>query len=94
MGAELVAAALTMEEVVFCPNMMLELGFDESFGSVPLYIDNTSAPDVAGNHIYSLRAKHIFAEVFFRARTGGGRQGQHPLRQERESAGRLGHEVA
>ena len=36
--------ALAMkEEAVFCSNMMLELGFDKSFGSVPLYIDNTTA---------------------------------------------------
>ena len=42
--AELVGAALAMkEEAVFCSNMMLEVGFDKSFGSVPLYIDNTSA---------------------------------------------------
>ena len=31
MEAELVAAALTMKEAAFCSNMMLELGFDESF---------------------------------------------------------------
>ena len=51
MEAELVAAALIMKEVAFSSNMMLELGSDESFGSVPLYIDNTSALHVAGNHI-------------------------------------------
>ena len=44
MEAELVGAALVMkEEAVFCSNMMLELDFDKSFGSVPLYIDDTSA---------------------------------------------------
>ena len=57
--AELVVAALTMTEAVFCSNMILELGFDESFGSMPPYIDNTSALHVAGNRIYSPRAKHI-----------------------------------
>ena len=41
MEAEMVAAALTMKEAVFCSNMMLELGFKEGFGRVPLYIDNT-----------------------------------------------------
>ena len=47
--AELVAAALTMkEEAVFCSNMMSELGFDKSFGSVPLHIDSTSALYIAG----------------------------------------------
>ena len=48
METELVMAALTMKEVVFCSNIMLELGFKERFGSVPLYIDNTSALLVAG----------------------------------------------
>ena len=34
MKAELVGATLTMkDEAVFCSNMMLELGFDESFES-------------------------------------------------------------
>ena len=59
MKAELVAAALTMkEEAVFCSNMMSKLGFGESFGSVTLYIDNTSALYIAGN-TYIPRAKHI-----------------------------------
>ena len=44
MEAELVGAALAMkEEAVFCSNMMLELGLNKGFGSVPLYIDDTSA---------------------------------------------------
>ena len=44
MEAELVGAALAMkEEAVFCSNMMSELGFEKSFGSVPFYIDDTSA---------------------------------------------------
>ena len=47
-------AALAMkEEAVFYSNTMLELGFDKSFGSVPLYIDNTSAT------VPIPRAKHI-----------------------------------
>ena len=47
------AAALAMkEETVFFSNTMLELGFDKSFGSVPLYIDNTSALHNAGNRTY------------------------------------------
>ena len=66
MEAELVAAALTMkEEAVFCSNMMSELGFDESFGSVPLHIDNTSALYIAGNHTYIPRAKHIALRYYF-----------------------------
>ena len=63
--AELVAAALAMKEAVFCSNMMLELGFDESFGSVPLYIDTTSVLHVASNRTYSSRAKHIALRYCF-----------------------------
>ena len=65
MEAELVAAALAMKEAAFCSNMTLELGFDKSFGSAPLYIDNTSALHVAGNRTYSPRAKHIALRYFF-----------------------------
>ena len=39
--AELMIAALTMKEVVFCYNMMVELGLDKRFSSVPLCLDNT-----------------------------------------------------
>ena len=66
MEAELVAAALTMkEEAVFCSNMMSELGFGESFGSVPLHIDSTSALYIAGNHAYIPSAKHIALRYYF-----------------------------
>ena len=65
MDAELVVVALTIKKAAFCSNMMLELGFDESFGSVPLYIDNTSALHVAGNRNCSPRAKHIALRYFF-----------------------------
>ena len=66
MEAELVGAALTMkEEVVFCSNVILELGFDKSYGSVPLFIDNTSALHIAGNHTYIPRAKHIVLRYYF-----------------------------
>ena len=51
---ELVAA-----EAVFCSNIMLELGFNKGFGSVPLYINNTLALYTAGKRTYSPRAKHI-----------------------------------
>ena len=54
-----------MKEAVLCSNMMLLLGFKEGFGSVPLYIDNTSALHVAGNRTYSSRAKHIALRYFF-----------------------------
>ena len=53
MEAELVVVALTTkEEAVFFPNMMLELDFDKSFGSVPLHIEITSALYIAGNRTY------------------------------------------
>ena len=66
MEAELVAAALTMkEEAVFGSHMMSELSFGESFGSVPLHIDNTSALYIAGNHTYIPRAKHIALRYYF-----------------------------
>ena len=59
------AEALAMTKAVFCSNMMLEIGFDDSFGSVPLYIDDTSALPVAGNRTYSPRSKHIALSYFF-----------------------------
>ena len=65
MEVELVAAALTIKEAVFSSNMNLGLSFNESFGSVPLYIDNTSALHVAGNNTYGSSRKARRAEVFF-----------------------------
>ena len=65
MGAELVAATLTMKEAVFCSNIMLELGFKEGFSRGPLYIDNKSALHFAGNRTYSSRAKHMALRYFF-----------------------------
>ena len=59
------AAAVTMKEAVFCSNMMLELGFKEGFGSVPLYINITSVLHVTGNRTYSPRAKYIALRYFF-----------------------------
>ena len=57
--AELIASAVTMEEAVFCSNMMTELGFGQRFGQVPLYIDNTATLHVLGNQAFSSRTKHI-----------------------------------
>ena len=67
MKVELMAAALTMKEAVFCSITMLELGFKEGFASVPFYIDTTSALNVAGNRTlsYSPRAKHIALRYLF-----------------------------
>ena len=65
METELVEAALTRKKTIFCSNMMFKLGFDESFGTVPLYIDNTSVLHVPGNRTCSPRAKHIALGYFF-----------------------------
>ena len=45
--------------------MMVELGFEKGFNSVPLYLDNPSTLHVAGNRTYSPRAKHIALRYFF-----------------------------
>ena len=74
MEAELVAEALAMKEAVFCPNMILKLGFGESFVSVPLYIDNTLALHIAGNRTYSPRLKHIALRYYFVEIITGGRE--------------------
>ena len=66
MEAELVAAALAMkDEAVFCPNTMSGLGFGESFGSVPLHIDSTSALHIADNRTYNPRIKDYALRYFF-----------------------------
>ena len=65
MEAELVAAALTMKELVFCSNMMKGFGFGMRFDRGPVYIDNTSTLYVAGNRNYSLRAKHVALRYVF-----------------------------
>ena len=66
MEAELVAAALAMKgEAVFCSNTMSRMGFGESFGSVLLRMDNTSALHIADNRTYISRAKHIALRYYF-----------------------------
>ena len=51
--AELIVAALAMEEEIFCTNIMTELGFLSDFSSAPLYIDNTATLNVIGNQTFS-----------------------------------------
>ena len=63
--ADLVMAAPTMKKVVVCSNMMLEAVFDESFGSVPLYIDHTSALHIPANRTYRPGAKDIALRYVF-----------------------------
>ena len=63
--AELVAAALTMREAVYCANTMEELEFGKAFKCVPFYIGNASALHVAGNSTFSSRAKHVAVRVFY-----------------------------
>ena len=65
MEAELVAAALAMKEVIFCTNMMTELGFGQEFSSAPLYIDNTATLNVIGNQTFSGRTKHVALRFFY-----------------------------
>ena len=66
METELVAGAQAMKaEAVFCSNTISGLGFGESFGSVPLHIDNTSALHIADNRTYIPRAKHIALRHYF-----------------------------
>ena len=76
------------KEAIFCPSTMLELGFDERFGSVPLYIDNTSALHVVGNRrTYSPRAKHIALwYVFEQELVDGGKVGIHYVKSEDQLA--------
>ena len=71
MEAELVEAALTMkEEVVFSSNIMLTMGFDKSFGSVPWFIDNTLALPIRRQpYLYSSPKAYRAEVIFFRART-------------------------
>lgn len=65
MEAELVAAALTMKEAVFCSNMPTELGFCTERGQVPLHIDNTATRHVIANRAYGSRTKHIALRFFY-----------------------------
>ena len=43
----------------------MELGFTEGFWSFSVYVDSTSALHVAGNRIFSPRAKHIALRYVF-----------------------------
>ena len=45
--------------------MIAELGFEEGFSRVQLYLDNTSTLHIAGNRTYSLRLKHIALLWYF-----------------------------
>ena len=65
MEVELVAAALTITEVVFCSNIMVELGFKKEFSSVPVYLDNISTLHVTGNRTYSAWAKYVALRYYF-----------------------------
>ena len=54
-----------MKRGAFCSNMIAELGFEEGFSRVQLYLDNTSTLHIAGNRTYSLRLKHIALLWYF-----------------------------
>ena len=79
------------EEAVFCSNMTSELGFGESFGSVPLHIDNTSALHIADNRTYIPRAKYIALRYyFFVQELVEGKVGIHYVKSEGQLADFLG----
>ena len=83
MKAELVVEALIIKKVVFCLNVILELGFDESFWRrVAVHRQHVGAARRWQPHVQPSRKTHR-AEVFFRARTGTIGQDEHPLRQDR-----------
>ena len=94
MEAELVAAALTMKEgTVFFFNMMLELGFDKSFGSVPLFI-NYTALHIAGNRTHIPRVKHIALRYYVSIQElMKGKISTHYVVKSEEPAVRLGHQA-
>ena len=80
------AAALVMKEgAVFTTNMMLELDFDRSLGSVPLHIGNTSALYIAGNRIYIPRAIAL-RYYFFVQELVEGKVGIHYVKSEGQLA--------
>ena len=63
MEAERVAVGLAMKEVIFCTNMMTELGFGSEFSSAPLYIGNTATLNAIGNKTW--RTKHVALRFFY-----------------------------
>ena len=65
MEAELVAAALAIKEVIFCTNIMTELGFGLEFSSAQLDIDKTATLNVIGNQTFSARTKHVALRFFY-----------------------------
>ena len=60
MEVELVEAALSMKEAIYCSNIMVGLDFKKGFSSVLLYLGK----HVAGNRTYSPRVKHIALKYF------------------------------
>ena len=82
MEEELVAAALTMKQDVFCNCILQELGFVDGFEGVPLFIDNTLVVHVTRNRTCSPSEKTHCAEQFLQSRADRGRQDHHPLRED------------
>ena len=58
------AITRTVKEMVFCSNMMKELGSDTRFDRLPLCPDNTSALHVTKNRTYIPRVKHVALRYF------------------------------
>ena len=88
MEVALVAADLAMKDgAIFCSNKMSGLGFGESFGSVPLDIDNTLALYIAGSYTYIPRAKHIaLRDCFFVQELVEGKASIHYVKSEGQLA--------
>lgn len=85
MEAEFVTAALTIKEAEICNYTMEKLIFKDVFDSVHIYIDNTSALQVAGNRTYSPRVKHVALRCLFVQESRDGR-GQHDYPSLRQDA--------
>ena len=86
MEAELVASGLTMEEPVFCSNLMTELGFGQQFGQVPLYIENTATLHVQRESSIQFPTETHCFTVLLRSRASDGRSNLHPLHPYEPSA--------
>ena len=61
---ELQALSYGAKEAVYLSNFLMKLGF-KTFSSVPIKSDSTGVLSVAGNAMFSSRAKHIALRFFF-----------------------------
>lgn len=59
------AAALVVNEAVYCASAIGELGLEQTFKCVPIHIDIISGLHVAGKRTYSSRAKDVALRLFY-----------------------------